>query len=251
LASGGSKLAAAGPAISAVSLWLPRNPGGRPHQLLGDDERARLATIASIVRFKRGEEIYASGAPARAVFNIIGGVVKAYQRDGRGREHIAAFLYPDDLFGLAEEGRYVNSAKAVTPVTAYRLPIAALQRELSRNAALELHVIAKLCHDLRQTQRHALLLAQRHASARLTRFLELQEHLQSAMAVPSEIYLPMARSDIADYVGMSPAAVSRGLRDLTGRGIIKNRDRRHVKIVDRKAFERLASEFDRTSNGRH
>jgi DNA-binding Lrp family transcriptional regulator len=52
----------------------------------------------------------------------------------------------------------------------------------------------------------------------------------------------MDRSDIADYVGLSPAAVSRGFRDLEARGIIAHRDRRHLKVVDRPAFEKLASE---------
>jgi hypothetical protein len=40
---------------------------------------------------------------------------------------------------------------------------------------------------------------------------------------------------------MSLAAVSRGFQSLESRGIIKFGDRRHVKIVDRKAFEELAS----------
>jgi CRP-like cAMP-binding protein len=34
------------------------------HQLLSDEERARLAVIASIMRFKKGAEIYREGEPA-------------------------------------------------------------------------------------------------------------------------------------------------------------------------------------------
>ena len=105
---------------------------------------------------------------------------------------------------------------------------------------MEFH-IAKLCHELRQEQRHALLLAQKHALSKLAMFLQLQEHLQSANGIASDIYLPMDRSDVADYVSMSLAAVSRGFRSLESRGVIKFRDRRHVKIVDRKGFEELAS----------
>ncbi len=50
----------------------------------------------------------------------------------------------------------------------------------------------------------------------------------------------MDRKDIAEFVGMSLAAESRGFRDLTARRVIRIRDRRHVKIVDRKALEKLA-----------
>ena len=50
----------------------------------------------------------------------------------------------------------------------------------------------------------------------------------------------MNRSDIAHYVGMSLAAVSRGFRSLSARGIMSSRDRRHVKIIDRNTFEKVA-----------
>ncbi len=60
---------------------------------------------------------------ADAVFNIIGGVVKAYRTLPDETESISAFLFVDDLFGLVQEGKYANSAKAVTAVTAYRLPV--------------------------------------------------------------------------------------------------------------------------------
>jgi CRP/FNR family transcriptional regulator len=230
-----------GPAIRAIDPWLPGIPsGGKYRQLLSDEERARLATIASIVRFKKSEKIYSDGKPAEAIFNIVSGVVKTYKPTANGGKHIAAFLYPEDLFGLSEEGRYTNSATAITPVTAYALPVSALRRRLSKDAALEYHLIVKLYHALRETQRHALLLAQRHAASKLAIFLQLQEHVQSANREPAEIYLPMDRSDIADYVGMSLAAVSRGFRALATQRVIKIRDRRHVKIIDRKTFEKLA-----------
>jgi CRP/FNR family transcriptional regulator, anaerobic regulatory protein len=240
-----------GPAIRAIDPWLSgKFSAGKSRQLLSDEESARLATIASIVRFKKGEKIYSDGKPAKAIFNIVSGIVKTYKPSANGDEHIAAFLYPQDLFGLTEEGRYTNSAMAITPVTAYALPVPALRRRLSKDAALDFHLIAKLCHGLREAQRHALLLAQRHASSKLAMFLQLQEHVQSANGKLPEIYLSMDRSDIADYVGMSLAAVSRGFRDLAARGVIKIRDRRHVKIIDRKAFDKLAGDTSRPARTR-
>jgi CRP-like cAMP-binding protein len=236
-----------GPAIRAVDPWIPSGSQGT-HQLLGDSERAQLATIASIVRFKKGQEICSEGEPLRAIFNIISRIVKAYKRHETGKEHIVAFLYPEDLLGRSEEGKYTNSAKALTPVTAYALPAKALQLRLTRNADLDFHVIAKLCQELRQAQRHALLLAERHASPKLAMFLKLLEHIQSPPGT-MEIYLPMNRSDVADYVGMSLAAVSRGFRVLVDEGVIKCRDRRHVRIIDRQAFERLAQEPETSTIG--
>jgi CRP-like cAMP-binding protein len=231
-----------GPSIRGFDPWVPGRSPNKPRQLLTDEERAQLATIASVVRFKKGDVIYLMGEPAKFIFNIIGGIIKTYLTSPTGAESVAAFLYPEDLFGLAREGKYENSARALTPVTAYAFPAAILRNRLLKNAALEFHFIAKLCNALREAQRHAFLLSQKHAATKLAMFLQFQEHVQYANAKQTEIYLPMGRSDIADYVGLSPEAVSRAFRNLAAQGVIKPRDRRHVKIIDHDALEKLASE---------
>ena len=230
-----------GPAISALDPWA--SSAGRIHQLLTDDERAQLVVMSSIVRFKKREIIYREGDPAEAVFNINTGVVAAYKEAPDGREHIAAFLFADDLFGLSAEGKYTNLAKAITDVTAYRLPVTTLRSRLSKDAELEFHVICKLCEELRQAQRHAFLLSEKRAVTKLAMFLQLIEQLQIAKGQQiTEIPLPMNRSDIGEYIGMTLEAVSRAFRSLTTRGIIKLRDRGHVRIVDRDAFDKIAGD---------
>lgn len=229
-----------GPSLRGLDPWTLENPShGKTHQLLSAEERARLAVIASLVRFKKGAEIYREGGTADAVYNLISGVVKGCQKSPRS-EFVVAFLFPEDVFGLAEKGHYVNSAKAITPVTAYRIPISALRRQLSNDTELEFQVITKLCNELRQAQRHAFLLSNRHILSKLALFLQMLEQLEAANGEPTNtIYLPMDRSDIADYVGTTLAALSRGFRTLRERGIVQFPNRRHAKIVDRVAFEAL------------
>jgi len=231
-----------GPAIRGVDPWAPS--AGKMRQLLSSEERARLAVLSSIVRFNKGEEIYREGEHADAVFNIITGVVKAYKTAHDGSEHITAFLFPDDLFGLSEEGKYINSTRALTPLALYRFPVPALRSRLAKDADLEFHVICKLIHELRETQRHAFILARRQALSKVAMFLQLLENLQAARGErTAEIYLPMNRSDIGEYLGMSLEAVSRAFRGLTTRGIIKSRDRRHLKIADRSTFDKIAADM--------
>jgi CRP-like cAMP-binding protein len=229
-----------GPAIRSKDPWISST--GKHHQLLSGEERARLSRIAAIVRFKKGADIYRQGQSANAVFNIVSGVVKAYKTAPDGSEHIAEFLFTDDIFGLSEEGRYTNSTKAITAVTAFQIPVSALRSTLSRDAALEFHVICKLCQELRQAQHHSFLLTRRRALDKMALFLRLIEQQQAARGErTTDIYLPMNRSDIGEYVGMSLEAVSRAFRSLAARGIIKSRDRRHLEIADRSAFDAISS----------
>lgn len=228
-----------GPSILAVDPWVRGNPRAR-HELLSDQERALLARISSIVRFNKGDVIYQEGDAAAAAFNIISGVVSTYRSREHG-EHITAFVHPGDLFGLSEEGRYANAARAATAVVAYKIPISALRRIMHGNADLDVDLIVKLCEGLRSAQHHALLLAERRAATRLAMFLELQEHLQTESGdLATEIQLPMDRSSIAAYLGLTLSALSRAFRTLTRKQIISARNRHHVRILDRDAFNRLA-----------
>ena len=49
----------------------------------------------------------------------------------------------------------------------------------------------------------------------------------------------MSRADIADYVNLTPEAVSRASRQLVRSGIIAFPHRRAVRILDRNRFNRL------------
>lgn len=231
-----------GPTILAIDPWLPGNPGhGRSHPLLSEEERERLASIATLVRFKKGEEIYAIGENADALFTLEAGVVKTHRPGIDGGEHITAFLFHGDLAGLAEEGNYTDSATAVTNATLYRLPIRPFRRQFSHAALVEFHLVSKLVHDLRLAQRHAFIMGSRSAERKVAMFLQLLEQMQFARHEDVfEIYLPMPRVDIADYLGLSPSALSRAFHHLGRRKIIRMRDVRHAIIEDRDMFDRLA-----------
>lgn len=83
----------------------------------------------------------------------------------------------------------------------------------AQDAELEFHVMCKLCQELRQAQRHAFLLSQRSAITKLAMFLQLFDNSKSPRDEPAaEIHLPMYRSDIAEYIGITSAAVSRAFR---------------------------------------
>jgi CRP-like cAMP-binding protein len=235
-----SRRSGRGPSISAVPFNELSH--GKTVHLLSERERAQLAVIASLVRFKKGEQIYGEGNRAEYLYNIIGGVAKTFRSFPDGRKRIMAFLFSDDLVGLAEEGLYVNSAVAVAPVIAYRLPLAGLDHLLRNDPTLEYHLIVKLCHELREAQHHLFVLGRHGALSKVALFIHiLERHQESRQENLGEIYVPMSRSDIADYTGMSLEAVSRSFRTLATHRILAFRDRRHVRILDRDRFDGLVS----------
>src|SRR6185436_3020398 len=125
---------------------------------------------------------------------------------------ITAFLFVKDVFGLAERGRYINTVQAMTPSMCYRIPLEQLTVVLKADAELQFQFLCKAVHEVRSLQYRTIILGRRSAPGRIAMFLvTLMHRLQLDGSV---IELPMSRSDIAGYLGLTLESVSRAGRKL-------------------------------------
>lgn len=223
-----------GPSIRAVpSLTFS---GAGLVELLSDSQREMLAAMATVQRYPKRSVIYRAGATADAIYIISEGVIKSYKDLASGRRRIAAFLFPRDMFGLAKAGQYVNTAQAITPVTVYKLEVNTLAEAFRRDSELELRFLCKVVHELREAQHHTIIVTHRRATARVAMLLHM---LEKGAGPVDAVPIPMTRSDMADYLGLSLEAVVRASSRLEKQGIIEFPDRHHAKILDRQRFEAL------------
>jgi CRP/FNR family transcriptional regulator, anaerobic regulatory protein len=216
--------------------------GSNPVRLLSKAQRQQVAAIATRLRLRPRTVIYREGTPARWVFIIASGVVKSFRDLPSGKRRIAAFLFPEDIFGLAENGHYLNTAQVVTDVRLYRLPLDDLARLFVRDGELQLQFLCKVTHALRQAQRQKIVLTRRDATGRVAMFLSMLEGRAADGGVTSAISVPMSRSDMANYLGLSLETVSRATASLTRRHTIAFVDRHTVRVVDRVRFDRLVAD---------
>jgi CRP-like cAMP-binding protein len=223
---------------------IPFLKGGTttPTELLTEKQREELVRIGTRLRLPARIVIYREEAPANWVFAVVEGVVKSYRDLPSGKRTVGAFLGPKDLFGLAENGKYVATAQAITRVTLYRLPIDALTDLLMHDAALQFKFLAKVTHELRESQRRAILINRRDAAGRLAMFITLmREHLHHMPATDRDVPLPMSRSDIANFLGLSLESVSRAGAELERRGLVKFESRHLARILDPAGLARLSA----------
>ena len=141
-----------------------------PSELLTARQRRQLAAIATVVRLPARRTLFKGSAPATAIFVCTEGVLMAFRELPSGKRRVAAFLFPGDLSGLAEHGRYVNTTRTVTPAVFHRIRIDDLTSVLKGDAELQFRVLCKVTHELRKSQRHAILLGRRDAPGRLAMF---------------------------------------------------------------------------------
>lgn len=211
--------------------------------LLTPAEQATLAGIATTLRYPAGDApIYAEGDEARALFAIDSGLVRIARHGVDGSRHVLGFLRPGDLFGLAEDGRYVNSAETLTPATLLSFPLQRLTQLLVEDARLQLHLLTKAAHDLRTAQRQLVLLGQQDIHHRLASFLiDFCGHPDFYEPAGHMLTLPMTRLDIGDYLGTSAETVARNFGRLEQEGVLTRITPKRIQIRDMAQLMRLAS----------
>jgi CRP-like cAMP-binding protein len=222
-----------GPALHAIPFLPPIRPEA---PLLTDEQRQKLATIATRVRVTPRTVIYREETPATSVYISAEGVVKVYKDMPSGRRFVTSFLFPADVFGLAENGMYVRTAQAITHAMLYRFDYGVLLETLKSDGELQFKFLCKVTHELREAQRQTITIGRKDAIGKLAMFIrQLEEHHGGA----HDIELPMSRSDIASYLGLSLESVSRATRSLERRGVLCFPTRHLVRIVDHAEFDKI------------
>jgi CRP-like cAMP-binding protein len=227
------------PSLRAVQFA----PGGTQEvvQLLSKRHQLQLLGVSTRLRLPARMVVYREESPAHWVFIVAQGVIKSFRDLPSGKRRVMAFLFPHDIFGLAENGHYVNTTQAVTPVTLYRIEVPTLTAMLRRDSELEFQFLCKITHELRSSLKHRIVVGRRDAIGRVAMFLRMLEEETSQKDQASGIAIPMSRSDMANYLNLSLEAVSRACRALEQKGIVDFIGRRSARILDRPRFDKLTA----------
>ncbi len=229
------------PELSIDSVPFDTGTRQRLRRLLTSAQRQRLMALATRVRLAPRRTIYQEGDVLSDIFIVGEGLVKSFRDLPSGKRRIVAFLFPRDVFGLAEHGRYVNTTRTVITSTVYRLPHDQLTAALQRDADLQFHFLCKITEKLREAQRQAIALGRRDAIGRVAMFLKMLEPVVIGRRHDAVIPVPMRRSDIAQYLGLSVEAVSRATRTLALRKVVVFVGSHTARVTDRIQFESLAA----------
>ncbi len=210
------------PEIRARLFDRQRDPPSRIENLLTRKQQAEFQSIATVLDYRRGGiTIFSEGEDAHFVYSVVSGIVRINRHSDGGRRQVLAFMLPGDIFGLPDSGIYVNSSEAACPSTLCRVPWAQLRELMMREPSMQLNMLIKVAHDLREAQRRIMILGQQNTYQRLASFLvDFTQHQAFFDTEAAQLTLPLTRFDIADYLGTAPETVARGFLRLERDGLI-------------------------------
>ena len=195
-------------------------------------ELDRIAPLVTRTPVAAGQTLFQEGDEAGAVYNIIEGAVRLFKLLPDGRRQITGFLFSSDFIGLALKDRYAYSAEAITGTVVCRFPRRKLESLFEEMPRLENRLLDQASNELIAAQDQMLLLGRKTAVERLASFLMTLAHKQGREARGARVDLPMTRTDIADYLGLTIETVSRGFTRLRKQGLIETPDAHCAVLVD-------------------
>ncbi|MGB3280527.1 MAG: helix-turn-helix domain-containing protein [Pseudorhodobacter sp.] len=187
-----------------------------------------------------GQHLFYESDRALSVYEVVSGVLRMTRVQKDGRRHVITFGFPGDVVGLPSEGMHTTECEAAidTEVIAHR--IGRLDRP-DRDPKLHAFLMAAALDDIRMLQDHFLMLGRRLADEKVAAFLKL---LLDRIGQPHGAYrlirLPMNRSDIADYLGLTPETISRSISRLRSDKIIALKDPLTIVVRDPAGLRLLA-----------
>ena len=178
------------------------------------------------------EPIVLQGDIGSSLILVQSGMVKLVRNSADGDEVIISVLYPGEFFGelsLFTETPYGISAYAQLPTRLCILDKEKVKELISENPEIAFSFLRELSERLQAAQEHWEISVTRSVEARLARFL-----LEQAKKSDGDIVtLKLSRQDIAGIIGTTPETVSRKIRELAKKEIIKLLSPRKIVIVDR------------------
>jgi CRP-like cAMP-binding protein len=167
------------------------------------------------------DHVFRDGDLASHVYKVEVGHVCIYRMVHDGRRQVIDFAYPGDFIGLGALGTHAANAQATTKTRIRCVPIAILHDVVRNDQRLGLELYEAMSRELLQARELLFTVSQRTAAERLAGFLlALSRRNERRGDHSDEIVLPMTRTDIADFLGLTIETVSRTFTKFRNDGLI-------------------------------
>lgn len=198
-----------------------------PNALLGKGfSRPRPVTLHTAET-----EIYAQGEASGTIYRIEFGAVRICRLMADGRRQVVAFHIAGETFGF-EAGKtrsFFAECIVATGLTTV---------DVDRDGRYSMQLMELALKEMVRAQEHLLVVGKQCALEKLAVFLVDLADRQGGLDC---IDIPMTRTDIGDYLGMTIETVSRNLSKLKSEGVLHLRSSRSIEIVKPERLYRLAS----------
>jgi CRP/FNR family transcriptional regulator len=194
--------------------------------------------LGCCVELRAGESLFREGDQALSVFTVTEGMLKSYRILPDGRRQVTGFHMPGDFVGTNVEEVHAFTVEAIDDCRLCAFPVGRFEDFAEEHQPMERELYVIAARELAQARKQMVLLGRKTAVERMASFfLALSERSRGSDVVD----LPMSRSDVADYLGLTKETVSRVLADLKSSRVIRLQAIDRIEILDPARLRQIAA----------
>lgn len=210
---------------------------------LSEADMEQLETIVDRRKpLKRGSHLYRAGDEFKAIYAVRSGSLKTFVVTEAGEEQVTGFHLPGELIGLDAINSWVHpcSASALETASVCALPFEQLEHLAADIPGLQRQLLRLMSKEIFADQEMLFAMARRTAEERLAMLLlSFSERFSRRGLSATRFRLPMARSDLGNYVGLAPETMSRLFRRFSENGWLAA-EGREIRLLDVDALMQLS-----------
>lgn len=193
--------------------------------------------------YKKGDHLYRQRDDFKSVYAVRSGSFKSYVLSDNGQGRVTGFFLPGEIIGMdgIASKHYSNSTSALEHSSICEIPFSQLERLSHDLPNLQHHFFAIMGNEIAKDQQIHTLLSSYTAEERTASFLlGLSSRYSRVSLSPTRFLLPMTRSDIGEYLGLTVETVSRIFTALQRKKLIEVNNR-EVELLDIEALRAIIS----------
>lgn len=206
------------------------------------DELIELARHTRKERHEQGDELIGDSTQINSYANVMRGVVKLSKVLEDGRQQLVGLQFAPDFLGRLFGRESVLTAEAASTVDLCVIPRPALERMIATTPALEHRLMQQTLRELDEAREWMVTLGRKTAQEKVASFLYLiAMHADPQAEADGRVSfeLPLTRSDIADFLGLTIETVSRQLTKLRQLEVVSISNNRTIEVPDLDALRAL------------
>lgn len=190
---------------------------------LNEDEIAVIQNHSSVIKLRRGQNLFISGDTPRSVYAVANGCLKIVRESSEGESVITRIVRPGQIVGIREifgEFKYSRTSVALKESEVFAIDAQATIDLIGRSPSVSLQFMKIFCTELSRLERRIESDLYRSAKSRVASVLQ-ELYAIFAPDGHSGFEPPLNRRDIAELADVTPETVSRALADFKSTGILE------------------------------
>ncbi|WP_371185331.1 fumarate/nitrate reduction transcriptional regulator Fnr [Thalassotalea maritima] len=191
---------------------------------------------------QKNTQIFKAGEPLKTLYAIRSGTFKTFVISEQGEEQITGFHLAGDLMGFdaLASRTHPSFAKALETSMVCEIPYEVLDSLSNKIPRLKAQMLNLMSDEISCNNEMLLLLNRKNAEEKLATFLvKYGRRLGNRHLSSLQFNLPMTRSEIGNYIGLTIETISRLMTRFQKDGLIQV-ENKLITIIDKDGLARLA-----------